>query len=320
MKFYNIFLVIIALIACCGQLFGQKMNSYAVEVGAFAERIQLNYFSKMNNFAVYEVLDMNEIYRYWIDTKDKESAHTLKQQAIQNGFINARVIDFAAMKEACNATCGYTPPKITKRSSRPENIDLVANRAYRSKGEEDNRNIGLVGPNYKIPTDNDFERADNKNNAINKSDKIGTTDFYDPKKEKISCLFYDYDSPNLRIASKKELDKVASLLLQNKQYKVNIHAHTDAHGSDSYNDRLSAARARIAHRYLNWRGIEDDQIQNGPYGERKPIALNQLKNGQDTPVGRQLNRRVELVIFDKNGKKMDLVNPIEVPDKCKIGE
>lgn len=315
MKFNHTFLVIAALMGCYGQLFGQKINSYAVEVGAFAERIQLNYFSKMDDFTVYEVLDMNDIYRYWIDTKNEESANSLRQEAIQNGFVNARVIDFAAMKAECNATCGYTKPKVTRRSSRSRNADLVADRNYRSN--EDDSNVGLVGQNYKMPTDDDFARADDRNNN---KDKIGTTDFYDPQKEKISCLFFDYNSSNLRLASKQELDKVASLLLQHKGYRVNIYAHTDAHGSDAYNDRLSAARAGMAHRYLNWRGIKDSQIQNGPYGERKPIALNRLENGQDTPAGRQFNRRVELTILDENKKELDLINPINVPNQYRIGE
>lgn len=148
--------------------------------------------------------------------------------------------------------------------------------------------------------------------------KIGTTDFYNPQKEKIACLFYDYDSPNLRAASKRELDKVASLLLQNKTYSVNIYAHTDANGSDTYNDKLSAARARVAHKYLNWRGVKDNQISNGPFGERKPIAANTFKNGKDSPDGRQFNRRVELAILDPNGKELDLIYPIKVPDNYKI--
>ena len=77
-------------------------------------------------------------------------------------------------------------------------------------------------------------------------------------------------------------------------------------------------RAKIAQKYLNFRGIKDNQIKNGPFGERRPIAMNALKGGADTPEGRQLNRRIELVIYDENGKELNLVKPIIVPSNLKI--
>ena len=259
-----------------------QSNPYAVEVGAFDQKVALDYFSKMENTTVYEVVDVNDIYRYWIDSKDKESAGELRKKAINKGFINARVIDFAILKEHCKASCGYTPPKATGRN------------AIR---------------NFTLPTDAEFE----KNNPTSKNADIGSTRFFDWNKEQIECIFFDYDKANLRSKSKKELDKVASVLLQKKDYKVKLYAHTDANGSDSYNDRLSEARAQMAHQYLVWRGVADGQIVNGPFGEHRPIACNALKDGADTPEGRQLNRRVELAIFDENGKDLGIVKTIDVP-------
>lgn len=103
--------LILLFVGSISSLFGQKMDTYAVEVGAYDEKVQLNYFSKMENLTVYEVFDVNDIYRYWIDVGDKQGAEKLRQNAIEKGFVNARIIDFAAMKEHCKATCGYTPPK-----------------------------------------------------------------------------------------------------------------------------------------------------------------------------------------------------------------
>ncbi len=263
-------------------------KAYAVEVGAFEKKVRLDYFSKLSESDVYEVVDVNDIYRYWIDSKDKESAESLRQNAIEKGFVHARIIDFKALEEHCKASCGYTPPKVTNRKH--------------------NETFKLRDQDYKIPTKDDFEREDSQANV----DLV-----FDPKKDKINCLFYDYKSPHLRKKSKEELDKTASALLQNKQYTVKFYAHTDANGSDEYNYKLSEARAIIAQKYLVWRGVEAHRISNGPFGERRPIALNALKDGSDSPEGRQLNRRIELVIFDENGKELDLVNPIVVPSNLK---
>lgn len=287
MKILTISFLFILLLCCsCFSSLWAQSNPYAVEVGAFDQKVALDYFSKMENTTVYEVVDVNDIYRYWIDSKDKKSAGALRKKAINKGFINARVIDFAILKEHCKASCGYTPPKATGRN-------------------------GIR--NFTLPTDAEFE----KNNPSKNAD-IGSTRFFDLNKEQIECIFFDYDRADLRSKSKEELDKVASVLLQKKSYKVKLYAHTDANGSNSYNDRLSEARAQMAHQYLVWRGVADGQIVNGPFGEQRPIACNALKNGADTPEGRQLNRRVELAIFDENGKDLGIVKDIEVPTQLQL--
>ena len=294
MKFRQTTLALVLFLTFGSLVNLQAQKTYAVEVGAFEKKVDLNYFYKLPEADVYEVLDVNDIYRYWIDCKDKTAAEILRQGAINQGFVNARLIDFKVMEEHCKATCGYTPPPVTNRRD----------------------DFKLRDQDYKIPTNEDFEKDDPQPENID----LGNPNFFDLNKDKIDHIFFDYKSPDLRKKSKEELDKIASVLIQYPKFTVKIYAHTDANGSDAYNYKLSEARARITHKYLNFRDIGDSRISNGPFGERRPIALNALADGSDTPAGRQLNRRVELVICDENGKELDLIKPIVVPSDLKINK
>ena len=58
--------------------------------------------------------------------------------------------------------------------------------------------------------------------------------------------------------------------------QVQIEGHTDSVGSDSYNEKLSGARAGSVWKYLNSKGIEASRMQAKGYGESQPIASRQL--------------------------------------------
>jgi outer membrane protein OmpA-like peptidoglycan-associated protein len=72
--------------------------------------------------------------------------------------------------------------------------------------------------------------------------------------------------------------------------KLQVEGHTDSIGSDDYNQQLSEARAEAVRQYLIQQGIAAPQITARGMGKTEPIATN------DTPEGRQQNRRVELVL------------------------
>jgi len=108
---------ILCFLFCYGTtLFGQNA-AFAVEVAAFAEPVSDGYFKEINN--VYETLDVNYIYRYYIDMPTETEANE-KKESVQNiGFVNARVIDLQALKGACNQTCQYVPPAKTGKTLSP---------------------------------------------------------------------------------------------------------------------------------------------------------------------------------------------------------
>lgn len=110
-------LYILFLLSCFGTaLLGQK-TSFAVEVAAFAEPVSDGYFKDISG--VYETLDANYIYRYYIDVPTKEDANQKKEAVKTLGFINARVIDFQSLRQACAVTCQYIPPAKTGKTVSP---------------------------------------------------------------------------------------------------------------------------------------------------------------------------------------------------------
>lgn len=136
----------------------------------------------------------------------------------------------------------------------------------------------------------------------------------------LRSIFFDFDSYSLRPDSKRRLERLVENLNGNSSYTAKLMAHTDAKGSDSYNEQLSLKRANAARRYLRNQGIAASRIQIETFGETHPIAKNQLPDGSDTEEGRQFNRRVELVVLDAEGHAMNVVEDIRVPAELALSD
>lgn len=108
---------------------------------------------------------------------------------------------------------------------------------------------------------------------------------------RINNVFFDYDATTLRPESKRQLDRLASLLVQYQDFGVSISAHTDDRGDDAYNLALSRRRADAVLRYLDSKGFSSKRITSEGFGERKPAVPN------DSDENRQFNRRVEFSLF-----------------------
>src|SRR5678810_215230 len=113
---------------------------------------------------------------------------------------------------------------------------------------------------------------------------------------RLNNVFFDFDKWDLRAESFIELDRVVKLLEENPAIEIEMSAHTDSHGSDEYNLKLSDNRARSVMEYILSKGIAPDRITSHGYGETMPVAPNSNADGSDNPENRQLNRRVEFKI------------------------
>jgi outer membrane protein OmpA-like peptidoglycan-associated protein len=69
---------------------------------------------------------------------------------------------------------------------------------------------------------------------------------------------------------------------------IDVSGYTDSTGDDNYNQALSERRAESVGNYLKAQGVIAGRVVTRGFGERNPVASN------DTPEGRQQNRRVEL--------------------------
>lgn len=116
-------------------------------------------------------------------------------------------------------------------------------------------------------------------------------------------IFYDYNKASLRNASKNELDRLTKLLTENPTLKIELSAHTDSRGSDSYNLDLSQRRAQSCVDYLIKNGIAADRLKSVGYGETKLILsdaeIAKLKFSDEKEDAHQQNRRTEFKIISK---------------------
>ncbi|MBB4617580.1 OmpA family protein [Sphingomonas abaci] len=105
-----------------------------------------------------------------------------------------------------------------------------------------------------------------------------------------SGITFAYDSSAVQPQFQRTLDQVAQTLAEYKETYIDVYGHTDATGSDAYNQALSERRAVAVADYLAGRGVQAARIATRGYGKTQPIASN------DTDAGRAANRRVEIKI------------------------
>jgi len=108
-------------------------------------------------------------------------------------------------------------------------------------------------------------------------------------------VLFDTGRAELKSGATRKVDQLAQFLMEHPERRVQIEGFTDSVGTDSYNEDLSQRRADAVKASLINRGIEPSRIGTEGYGKAYPVA-----NNTDSG-GRQLNRRVEVVIGGNNG-------------------
>jgi outer membrane protein OmpA-like peptidoglycan-associated protein len=103
-------------------------------------------------------------------------------------------------------------------------------------------------------------------------------------------VLFDTGRSELKSGAGRKLDQLAQFLSEHPDRRVQIDGFTDSVGSDAYNEELSQRRADAVKGALTTRGIDPSRIGTEGYGKAYPVASN-TESG-----GRQLNRRVEVVI------------------------
>lgn len=101
---------------------------------------------------------------------------------------------------------------------------------------------------------------------------------------------FDYDKATIKPAFQSTLNDLAGVIQKYDRTKVWVVGHTDSTGSDAYNQQLSERRAAAVGDYLARRGVSWSRMTTEGKGESEPRADNA------TEAGRQLNRRVEILI------------------------
>jgi outer membrane protein OmpA-like peptidoglycan-associated protein len=109
-------------------------------------------------------------------------------------------------------------------------------------------------------------------------------------------VLFDFDKATLKPGGERAVNNLYKFLREYPERRVMIEGFTDTVGPADYNKQLSRRRADAVRQALLNKGIRSMRIQIRGYGEQYPVASN------ETEAGRQQNRRVEVIISEKDGR------------------
>jgi len=152
------------------------------------------------------------------------------------------------------------------------------------------------------PVDNTNPEVQVKEPPISKEKPVAVVK--EPTKVKVvlkDSILFDLNSYEVKPQAKELLRKIAQTLNQNPDTVIVVAGFTDSTGSFDYNVKLSEKRAEAVRNQLVLNGVDPTRIVVFGCGPKKPIAPN------NTPEGRSLNRRVEILVYPKG---------VTIPEPC----
>jgi outer membrane protein OmpA-like peptidoglycan-associated protein len=111
-----------------------------------------------------------------------------------------------------------------------------------------------------------------------------------------SDVLFDTASATLKPGADLQLNRLAGFMHDSPKTRIIVEGYTDNQGSAAYNQQLSQERAQAVASALQTQGITSDRVQTIGRGKGFPVASNM------TPVGRQQNRRVDIILSDTSGR------------------
>jgi outer membrane protein OmpA-like peptidoglycan-associated protein len=112
-----------------------------------------------------------------------------------------------------------------------------------------------------------------------------------------SGILFASNSSTLEYQAKTNINKLAVILNKYPDTNILVTGHTDADGSDQFNQTLSEQRAKSVSYYTMSQGVSSSRLSIIGLGEKEPVASN------ETVEGKRQNRRVEIAIFANDDLK-----------------
>jgi outer membrane protein OmpA-like peptidoglycan-associated protein len=126
-------------------------------------------------------------------------------------------------------------------------------------------------------------------------------------------LTFDEDKYDIKEMHNEKLNKLAEVLIKQKDWTLKIEGHTDDEGGDESNLKLSKNRAAEVKKYLVSKGVMDNQIITEGYGETLPIEDN------STEPGKAKNRRIEFTVTKPDKTEITTISKKKI-HRVKDGE
>jgi outer membrane protein OmpA-like peptidoglycan-associated protein len=120
-----------------------------------------------------------------------------------------------------------------------------------------------------------------------------------------SGILFDVNQYALKTNARSNIENLANSLKNNPETTILIVGHTDATGSDAYNQKLSVRRAEAVRAYTLLQGVASSRLSTEGRGESEAISDN------TTEEGRALNRRVEIVIVANETMKQEAKSSVQ---------
>ncbi len=109
----------------------------------------------------------------------------------------------------------------------------------------------------------------------------------------LDIIYFESASHNLDTEDIQKLDEVIAIMQGYPNYELYVYGHTDDKDNSNSNMRLSENRAQACYNYIT-RKVDASRVTYKGFGESEPASEN------SSEAGRQLNRRVALMVIDRN--------------------
>jgi outer membrane protein OmpA-like peptidoglycan-associated protein len=230
-----------------------------------------------------------------------------RAEAAQQHNDSAELVDHYAYLALRHAQAGEA--RVAEATARQEvaRAQTERNRILLESRTRDARNAEAQAQNAQAQAQNAQAQAEiAKNEAVAAQQQLAATqqqlaDLQAKKTDRgmvvtLGDVLFDTGQASLKPGADLVLSRLATFMAANRQTKILIEGHTDSRGSDDYNEALSERRAQAVANALMSKGVPADSLRTVGRGKAYPVATN------DTPEGRQQNRRVEIVFSDASGQ------------------
>jgi outer membrane protein OmpA-like peptidoglycan-associated protein len=229
--------------------------------------------------------------------KEKELAELAKQaadEAAKRADIKAKELAELARQEKLAAQQQKEAAELAKQETLKAKKLMELARQEKLAAQQQKEAAELA----KLEALREAEAAKQQLQEMQKKLALLSSEFAKVKEEKrglvvtLSDILFDVDKATIKPGSAKNLDYLAQILKEYPNRKIIIEGHTDSSGSEEHNQALSEERAFAVMGHLISRNIDPQMMDARGYGESKPVASN------ETPEGRQQNRRVDIIILN----------------------
>jgi outer membrane protein OmpA-like peptidoglycan-associated protein len=231
------------------------------------------------NVAQYDALDLQAA-RQDLAAADAANAHRDKPQTDQMAYVAAQTARLAQERAAAKAY----DARVAQGTAERDRIQATA-RAREASLAVAERNEALAQRNAAAMQSAQLQAEVDQLKAKQTDRGLVLT---------LGDVLFDTGRATLNPGAAMKLDRLAAFLNEHPDRRVQIEGFTDSVGGDAYNQDLSERRADAVKAALTMRGIDPSRVGTEGYGKAYPVASNSDSGG------RQLNRRVEVVIGNAN--------------------